>query len=150
MTAPITRGELHEALDTWAGAIMAMLTSLDTRLCSVDTRLTSVETRLTGVETRLTGVETRLTGVETRGEEVHGRLVLVESRVGDIPALIRNTEETILAFAQSMLEPQRTVPERLGNLEEAALPDRVGKLEAKVFAPKRRASKTGRRARRPR
>jgi hypothetical protein len=41
----------------------------------------------------------------------------------------------------SLLDPHRAIPERVNKLESDELPARVAKLERKVFAPKRRASK---------
>jgi hypothetical protein len=77
-------------------------------------------------------------------DELHGRLVLLESRMAELPALFKTMEMTFLSNVQSMLEPQQSIPERLRHLADAALPERLRKLEAKVYAPKRRASKAGR------
>lgn len=124
MSEYVTRGEMHEALAIWAGAI--------------------VDRVLQGLKPQFEAIDTKF---EARFDEIHGRLVLMESRVSEIPELITSTKREILDSVQSMLDPQRTVPERLAQLEDARLPERVRKLEAKVHAPKRRASKSGRRRR---
>jgi hypothetical protein len=93
MEAPITRRELHESLDTWAGAIRAEIREAFTEL----------------------------------------------------RALILTVEERLIHRMDSLLDPHRSIPERVGKLEEQELPARVRKLESKVFAPKRRASKRTRR-----
>ncbi len=109
MTAPVTRGELYEALENWAGAIIDKVMSgfraeLDTKF---DTRFTSF--------------------------------------ASEMRALVMTSERHILDRMEAMFDPHRSLPERVGKLEEAALPERVSTLEAKVFAPRRRASKSARR-----
>ena len=135
MSEYVTRGEMHEALAIWAGAIVdRVLQGLEPKFEAIDKRFEAIDKRFEAIEAKF----------EAMFDEFQGRLVLLESRVAEIPALFRTMELSILASVQSMLEPQRTVPERLGEIEAAALPERVLKLEAKVFAPRRRASKTSR------
>ena len=59
-------------------------------------------------------------------------------------ALVNAAETVLVARMNAMWDPLRDVPARVGTLEDAKLPDRVTKLEARVFA-KRRASKATRR-----
>jgi hypothetical protein len=60
---------------------------------------------------------------------------------GELRALILTTEEKLMHRMDSLLDPHRAIPERINKLESEELPLRVAKLERKVFAPKRRASK---------
>ena len=92
MTAPVTRCELHEALETWGGALEAR----------------------------------------------------ANARFDELRALIINTGETLFGRVKAMLDPVRDLPARVVQLEDSKLPERVSKLEARVFA-KRRASKASRR-----
>ena len=142
MSEYVTRGEMHEALAIWAGAIVdRVLQGLEPKFEAIDKRFEAIDKRFEAIDKRFEAIEAKF---EAMFDEFQGRLVLLESRVAEIPALFRTMELSILASVQSMLEPQRTVPERLGEIEAAALPERVLKLEAKVFAPRRRASKTSR------
>jgi len=100
MTVPVTRGEMHKALETWAGAILAQFKNLITRQ---------------------------------------------DVLRADMLALVKASERHVLDQMKAMFDPHRSIPDRINTLERAELPERVGKLEAKVFAPRRRASKTGRR-----
>lgn len=109
MTTPVTRGEMHEALEIWAGAIVDKLT-------------TSLTTMLT------TMIDARFAAF-----------------AAEMRALVKTSERYVLDRVEAMFDPHRSLPERVGTLEEAALPERVSKLESKVFAPRRRASKSTRR-----
>jgi hypothetical protein len=83
MTEPVTRGEMHEALEIWAGAIVAS----------------------------------------------------VDRRFAEMRALVKTSETYILMRMEAMFDPHRSIPARVSAIEEAALPDRVGTLESRVFAP---------------
>jgi hypothetical protein len=114
MTAPVTRGELHQDLEIWAGAIRA---EADKRFAAVDERFAAVEASLAELKQ------------------------LMLAGFAEMRALWKATEQNLLARVDAMFDPHRDVPERVGKLEEAALPERVSKLETRVFAPKRRARK---------
>ena len=67
------------------------------------------------------------------------------AKFNDLRALVLTLERSLIDRMEALLDPHRGVPERVKSLDEAELPARVSKLEARVFAPKRRASKTTRR-----
>jgi hypothetical protein len=115
MDSPVTRRELHESLETWSGAIISKLTS----------KLTEEIARST--------------------DEVTMRVIAVlDDRVGKVEARlderVKGAELYIIGRMEAMLDPHRTVPERVERLEAHSLPERIRKLEAKVFPPKRRAT----------
>lgn len=115
MDEPVTRRELHEALETWAGAIISKLSS------------------------------EMAAQLAAQGAELHAGL---EAQRSETRALLDASENAIIDRMEAMLDPHATVPARVRSLEAERLPERVSRLEAKVFAPKRRASKTARRKRR--
>ncbi len=71
-----------------------------------------------------------------------------EEKFSQLRALVLTLERSLIDRMDAIFDPHRGVPERVKALEEAELPARVSKLEARVFAPKRRASKTARRRKR--
>lgn len=101
MDAPVTRRELHEALETWAGAIISRLETTLERF--------ALKQDLAAMEQRLM-MELRR---HTKASEIElaGRLVAVDQQYTDLPA-------------------------------------RVTRLEAKVFAPRKRGVATARRRKR--
>jgi hypothetical protein len=123
MTVPVTRGEMHEALKQLGSEIVATLRSY---------------------------LVMNLTAFEARLEE---KLEQKFAVFGDeMRSLVKTSETKILTDVKAMFDPYRDTPQRIEKIEkhdlatrvdkldEARLPDRVTKLEAKVFAPKRRAT----------
>jgi hypothetical protein len=105
----ITRGMLNDALAIWSGAIVAQLKKF------LGDELTAVETRLYGrLSSRLSS---ELAAVETR---------LYDRLSSDLRQHAKAHHEALRAL--------------IGPLDDKYkdLPRRVGKLEAAVFAPKRR------------
>jgi hypothetical protein len=91
MTEPVTRGEMYEALEIWAGAIIAKLTTrMDERFAEF--------------------------GAEMR-------------------ALVKTSETFMLTRLEALFDPHRAIPARVSALEEAALPERVSRIESRVFTP---------------
>lgn len=134
MTKPVTRGELIEILSDYATK-----KDLDTWGGALSDRMTRVEQRLDGVE--------------------HGLATVVQT--------IRETQQTMRETQQTMRENQQTLLDELRRHPAASaedlrthvsvvdeqyrdLPARVTRLEATVFAPKkRRATRRAARGRRP-
>ncbi len=114
MTVPVTRGELHEALDIWGGALTARIEA------KFDAKLEAAVLDL--------GFRIESSAAETR-------------------AVMKTFQTAMITAVAALLDPYRALPARVETLEGANLPTRVHKLEAKVFAPKRRATKTTRRRR---
>lgn len=117
MTAPVTRGELHEALETWGGAIEARA---EARFKAIDQRFEAVDRRFAAMQERM------------------------DARFDELRALIMTTATMLIDRMNAMWDPIRDLPTRVSTIEDAKLPERVTKLEARVFA-KRRASKSTRR-----
>jgi hypothetical protein len=79
-------------------------------------------------------------------------LAKFEALAVEMRTLVKTSETAILTRVEAMFDPYRQTPRRLHEIEkhelprrvdeldEAQLPRRVAKLEAKVFAPKRRAT----------
>ena len=146
MTEPVTRGELIEILSDYptkkdlseALSDYATKTDLDTWGGALSARIGHVEQRLDGVEQRLDGVEQRLDGVV--------------QRLDGVVQTIRETSQTLLnelrrhttANAEDLRTQVSVIDEQYREL-----PARVTRLEATVFAPKKRATRRAARGRRP-
>lgn len=121
MTAPVTRGELHEALETWGGALEARINARnEPRFAAIDRRFEAIDARFAAMQERM------------------------DARFDELRALIMTTATMLIDRMNAMWDPVRDLPGRVAKIEDAQLPERVTKLEARVFA-KRRASKTTRR-----
>ncbi|NVB78307.1 MAG: hypothetical protein HOV81_07930 [Kofleriaceae bacterium] len=105
MDEPVTRRELHEALDIWAGAIMSQMNAqLAAQTAQLTAHLTAHLTEV--IDVRCAAAEQRL--------------------ATDLARHVQAADERMRAFLAGFEDKYRD------------LPPRVTKLEAKVFAPKRR------------
>jgi hypothetical protein len=115
MDAPVTRREMHDALGTWAGAIIEKLSTV------IAERLGELRTEL---RSELRATETRFSGELRAGE----------MRLSDELRQHTRSSESELATRLVAVDQQYQ-----------DLPSRVSRLEAKVFAPpkrRRRAQRT--------
>lgn len=108
MEAPVTRRELHEALETWGGALerriiaamKAMFDGMEPRFAGIEARFAGIEARLGNVETGMVAMETRLINEikgQTKGseEELASRLVAVDEQYKDLPARVTRLEAKV-------------------------------------------------------
>jgi hypothetical protein len=110
MDAPVTRRELNQTLDTWAATIIN--TTIDTITSRFTAAMSAMETRLT---TAMDTLEARMTAM------IHA----AEARLSD--ELRRGTKAS---------EEELTTRIRVIDDKYKDLPDRVARVEAKVFPPK--------------
>lgn len=126
MDAPVTRRELHEALETWSGAIAAR---------------TAVQIE-TAIETAIERSEQRLLGAMKQLIEASEQRLMNELR-----SQTKGSEAELATRLVAVDQQYKGLPERVSQLE-ADLPPRVTRLEAKVFAPRKRGVATARRRKR--
>ena len=132
MDAPVTRREMHEALETWAAVVIdnvigKMTDKMTSMLAASEQRLTSM---IVSVEQRLTAVMGAMSMLEVR----------LTSAMHDVEARLTSQ----LAGGTKASEEELTTRVRVVDEQYKDLPARVTTLEAKVFAPpkrKRRASR---------
>jgi hypothetical protein len=133
MDAPVTRREIIDALDNWAGAIIERVTTtLTTTLTTTfTTAMAAMEARL-GL--RITAMGEAMIAMEggLRGEmrAMEGRLM------HELGRATRGSEEELTTRIKVVDEQYKD------------LPPRVQRLEAKVFAPPKRRAATVRRRKR--
>jgi hypothetical protein len=86
MDAPVTRREMHEALETWAAVIIDKLTT------SLTTSLTA---KMTAMEERLMTALGRATRASE--EELTTRVRVVDDQYRDLPARVTRLEAKVFA-----------------------------------------------------
>ena len=89
MDAPVTRRELHEALDNWNGAMIRQLTAA---LSAMEARLT---TKAEQMEQRLLAELARHTSAAN--EEMRGNVAVVDEQYKDLPARVTRLEAKVFA-----------------------------------------------------
>ena len=127
MDAPVTRRELHETLELWGGALAARL---EGRFVGLERRMDGLEGRMDGLEGRMGGIEGRMDGIEGRMDGLEGRIVALfesfEARfMTELRAQVRGALEDVRAQVSAIDDKYND------------LPARVGRLEAKVFPPRK-------------
>jgi hypothetical protein len=112
MDAPATRRDLHDALDTWTGALNAR----------VDNRFDVVTARIDAVNARID----------------HVAIAITHDIVTQVKALLKVLEDRLMGeLRHQATGSARELEDRLVVIDEPYrdLPRRVTKLEAKVFGP---------------
>ena len=94
MDAPVTRREMHEALETWAGAIIARVTT---------EVITQTKALLNDVETRLMSELRQV--VRGSEDELATRLVAIDQQYTDMPARVTKLEAKVFAPAKRKARP---------------------------------------------
>lgn len=111
MSAPITRGELHEALETWAGAIIAKLTADLTAKFTV------------AITEAIEANNVKLTAKFTEAIAASEQRMIHRMDV-EIARHTKTSADDVVSRIAALFDPFRD------------LPARVSRLEAVVFAPK--------------
>jgi hypothetical protein len=93
MDAPVTRREMHEALETWGGAIIERLTSSLTRL------IVASEQRMTAAMVAMEGRLMNELGRATRASEAEltTRIKVVDEQYTDLPGRVTRLEAKVFA-----------------------------------------------------
>jgi hypothetical protein len=124
MDAPVTRREMHQALELWAGAIIEKVTASVTEnvTASVTEKVTEKLTAMVAASER------RLTAMVAASERrLSAAMVAMEER------LMTELGRATRASAEELASRITVVDEQYRDL-----PTRVSRLEAKVFAPAKR------------
>jgi len=100
MDAPVTRREMHEALDNWAGAIIEKLSSV-IRVAAADARR-DLQTTRDEFRGELRATEKRLSDelrqhTKTSEGELATRLVAVDKHYQDLPGRVKRLEAKVFA-----------------------------------------------------
>ena len=133
MDEPVTRRELHEALEIWGAELERRITANVTE---------NVTANVTANVTSNLRASVAADVIANLTANVPGSLYTILST--EMARQLRASEERSRDFMRALFDPFRDHPKRLPTVEE--LVPRVERLEAKVFAPKRSSRPTKRRA----
>lgn len=137
MNVPVTRGEMHQAFETWAKVIVDGLTASLTTV--VTAKIAESEQRLMSEIGRATAAsEKRLMGEIGRATEASEQRLMIEigrATAASAEKLKLEWRDEIAQFVKVVTDTNRTeirvVDDRYGSL-----PERVERLEDAVFKPK--------------
>jgi hypothetical protein len=137
MAKPVTRGELREELgkletrfdrklELWGGALGLRIQQLEQRFDGLEQRFDGLEQRFDGLERRFDGLEQRFDGLERRFDAFEKHIKRFEQQMhADFARWAKVIHESLMQAVGVFDDKYKD------------LPGRVGKLERKVFAPKR-------------
>lgn len=105
MDAPVTRREMYEALETWAGAIIEKMTTAITELRTELRNALRIDLRneLRATERRLSAELRQHT--KSSEDELATRLVAVDQQYTDLPARVTRLEAKVFAPSRRKLRP---------------------------------------------
>jgi chromosome segregation ATPase len=105
MSQPITRGELHEALETWTGALLSRLderfAKIDERFAKIDERFAKIEATmatkddLARLEDKMASKEDLARHANAMMEAAAAHIAIVDEQYKDLPGRVAALERTV-------------------------------------------------------
>jgi archaellum component FlaC len=123
MSHPITRGELHEALETWTGALIARL----------DERFAKIDERFAKIDERFAKIDERFARIDERFAKIDERFARIETELGAFA-----TKEDLARHANAMMEHTASLI-RVIDDKYKDLPARMDRVERAVYKRTKRA-----------